>query len=82
MADIVRVPREPWTLSVDGETLVAEASDLQLRRSPEYLVLPSFVSAGVMYKRDQPDMNGEDIAGWNYKAVGNGQPPKLLLIND
>jgi hypothetical protein len=73
----VTLDREKFTMSLDEETLVAEMSDFQLRGAPSQVQVGS-----VVYDRRHPDRSGDDIAGWNYVARGDGSPPKLLLIND
>lgn len=56
-------------------TLVAEASQLRIRQMPCRMLV-----GAVLYTLHAVDMNGDDVAGWRFRAGACGRP--LLIVND
>jgi len=71
-----------------GDSLVAEASDLNARGRDEHVLIRSHFTGRVVrfiFSRTEMTPDGEDIAGWHYTADPRGpvvKTPRVLIIND
>lgn len=70
------------TMSNDGTTLIIEHSDVPGLRNLGFPLTIPVQWNGMLrgFQRSHPDMNGDDVAGMNYKEVGGSL--RLLIIND
>lgn len=66
----------------DLGSLVAEASEIQMRRIPRVVTLLDVPEPGQnrTYEYAGADENGDDVAGWQYEQIDGRQ--RMLIIND
>ena len=67
-----------FTRCPDG-TLVAEASDLQLKSTLPRLQVRGSSTELSLFQFDRADFHNGEVTGWRYRSNSGG---KLLIIND
>jgi len=74
--------------TLDGDTYVAEISELRMRCAPVSFTLNNCPKPGMSrsFRSTKVDESGEDIAGWRYEVDGpipkTDPCLKVLIIND
>ena len=81
MKSIVFDNRIFW--QTDTQCFSAEVSDLRELSGNEKEFALVHNGKKIVFKHYKTDTDGEDVYGWNFKAVsGHTKPCKFLLIND